>query len=384
MSQARMKPQFQGAESKNELSDIDKKFLMAVRARNYPECNQWLAAGANIDAKFGECSQDRQDACSFCGPNDTSLTHAVKKEDETLIKFLLENKASTEVYNCDKTPLMIAAFHHNVNIVRLLLQFGANANAVDLRTSSSAMLYLFSGLMGSMLNNQMKPCEQVATLLMQGGFYGTNAVIYRELKNRGYERRIYEFFNSTWKKRYNKVIENLYTQGATAGALGNHLNSDMYRHIASFLDRADGADLARTCKAAEASANKERGEEVIIFRNLFTNTLAEGKKICDELNKLTGNLAVNLHWEYYPRTENRKTAEARLVSDNQQVVHDIVKMLNETFKLQLVPKRIARTVPAKFAVQLDEETVRMLINQKRNAVVNNQTAHLTASARPPQ
>ena len=63
------------------MQPINKEFLLAIRERNYDKYTEMLSKGANINEKFGKYSQDLHDGGSYCGPNDTPLTHAVKTKD---------------------------------------------------------------------------------------------------------------------------------------------------------------------------------------------------------------------------------------------------------------------------------------------------------------
>lgn len=243
-------------------SEIDKNFLMAIRRRDYVECENLLKHGANINAKFGECSQDPRDACSFCGPNDTPLTHAVKEEDVNLTRFLLERNASTEVFNCGETPLMKAAFHHNVEIVALLLEFGAKVNAVDTRSGSSPMKFAFYGLKDWLLPEQKKSCNQVVSLLIAAGSVGTHNQIKSTLEGRGFGKNICNFFTESWKM-YHTNLENFYTQGAVAGALNQrNLSTELSYHIGKFLNRDAGAKVAQTCRQAARISNTEMHKQM--------------------------------------------------------------------------------------------------------------------------
>ncbi len=189
---------------------------------------------------------------------------------------------------------MIAAFNHNIKIVELLLQFGANSNAIDSSTNSNAMLCAFNVLVEWSFETKKSSCAQIASLLIKAGFLGTHKAILSMLKIRRCEQTICDFFTSVWKKHYSKDIENFYTRGAIAGALVANFQSDLGRHVGIFLDQKDGANVAKTCKAAVAAANYEKCEQILILKNLFTNTLAEDKNISDELNKVTEKLPANL------------------------------------------------------------------------------------------
>lgn len=233
-----------------KVSDTDRNFLMAVRGRDYVGMTKLLKDGANIDAKFGESAEHRHDACSFCGPNDTPLMHAAKKEDQQLVKFLLDNKASTEVFNLDETPLMNVAFHHNAPIVELLLKKGANANTRN-TSNLTAMHFLFLGLRSWLLDAKQASCIRIVNLLIEANISIKPHEVANVLEARGYSYAI-GLFAKTWLGvPKNAISERLYTEGVVRRALGT---GDVSRQIASCLDRKDGGRLALTSKKACTSA----------------------------------------------------------------------------------------------------------------------------------
>ena len=65
---------------------------------------------------------------------DTALMKAIYRKYETIVKLLLENgvkRADVNLAdNSNVTPLMIASQQGNINLVKLLLKYGANKNAL--------------------------------------------------------------------------------------------------------------------------------------------------------------------------------------------------------------------------------------------------------------
>lgn len=147
---------------------ISKEFLLAIRARDYAKCTEMLKKGANINEKFGQYSQDLHDACSFCGPNDTPYSHAIKKEDIQLIQFLLKNGVDTKVLIGGETPLMVAAFEHNLPLVKLLLEQGNNPNDND----GFALCSIFLRMRDWRLQQQEKSASDMVKLFLINGFIG--------------------------------------------------------------------------------------------------------------------------------------------------------------------------------------------------------------------
>jgi hypothetical protein len=269
---------------------INKEFLLAVRERNYAKCTELLSRGANINEKFGEYSQNSHDACSFCGPNDTPLTHAVKKEDEKLVELLLKNGAKTEVFNCGETPLMNAAFKHNVKIVKLLLKAGANPNTqnerypvVHPKSDLTAMHFVFLGLRDWLLDTQKEPCTQTVDLLIKAGFAGNHNDIANSLKDRGYKKPICDLFTQIWQTSYNKVLDNSSTEGAMAGPWSK-LPVKLSQYIGTFLNRKDGGRLAQTCKQVDKIVNDK------VENKAETNAKSAGVVTPARFHYLLGNV----------------------------------------------------------------------------------------------
>ena len=79
-----------------------------------------LKYGANIN------SQDYE--------GNTALMEAIYRKYEAIVKLLLENgvkRADVNLAdNSNVTPLMIASQQGNINLVKLLLKYGANKNAL--------------------------------------------------------------------------------------------------------------------------------------------------------------------------------------------------------------------------------------------------------------
>lgn len=76
---------------------------------------------------------NRVDSKKFCLP---PLSHAIQKHKNRMVKLLIENgadvnKPSENAKNPGNTPLMIAAWHCNVEIVKLLIENGACVNQQD-------------------------------------------------------------------------------------------------------------------------------------------------------------------------------------------------------------------------------------------------------------
>ena len=185
----------------------DKNFLMAVLNQDYNKCAKWLKSGANINVRFGKYATGEYDV-SNCGPNDTALMYAVKSEDCQLVRFLLENKAGTEVtyHREGKTPLMEAAFNHQVAIVELLLKYGANPNTTN-KIGLTAMHYAFLSLREWCLNQQKIPCQQVVQLLLAANYSGKLEEAIKVLKQRGYEKPILDLATQIWltKKPFSEI-----------------------------------------------------------------------------------------------------------------------------------------------------------------------------------
>jgi len=186
-------------EEQPNISDLDKAFLSAVTLSSpqwitvdtidHKKCEQLLAKGANINAKFGKYAMNDIDACSFCGPNDRPLTHAIKRENVEVTEFLLNHGADTEVVNgSDDTPLMDACFRSGDNrnrLTKLLLDHGANPNAKN-HEKLTAMHMIFLGLREWLVDKQRKPAAEAATLLLDAGFVGDVKEIEAVLTKRGY------------------------------------------------------------------------------------------------------------------------------------------------------------------------------------------------------
>jgi hypothetical protein len=64
-----------------------------------------------------------------------------------LLEYLLDNGAEIESKNVnyDRTPLMAATYYSQINVVKLLVERGANVNAVDSKGSSVIEITSFSG-----------------------------------------------------------------------------------------------------------------------------------------------------------------------------------------------------------------------------------------------
>lgn len=193
-------------EDKQEsISEVDNDFLSQVLITHVPDwnpenviidfkaCDTLLAKGANVNAKFGKHGMNDHDACSFCGPNDRPLTHAVKRAHAKLTEYLLKNGADTEVVNSDETPLMQSCFHspgpsdakHNIHITKLLLKHGANPNAKN-RENLTAMHMIFLGLREWLVEGQRNPAAEAVKLLLDAGWVGSVEEIAAVLKQRGY------------------------------------------------------------------------------------------------------------------------------------------------------------------------------------------------------
>lgn len=94
---------------------------------------------------------------------------------------------------------------------------------------------------------------------------------------------------------------------------------------------------------------------LISTKNIFTDTTS--KHISDQLNELTKKLIDELKWQYYPVTEKRKTAEARLVSNGQQLIHSVVAYL-KTLGVSVKPKTMkVNHSTVQYVVQLDEASI---------------------------
>jgi len=179
-----------------DIPEIDKNFLFQVKITHVPnwnpelveidfkECDRLLAEGANINRRFGKHGMNDHNDGSFCGPNDTPLTHAIKREHIELTKYLLNRGADTEVINgSGHTPLLDTRF--NNSITKLLLDHGANPNAKD-RQNLTAMHMIFLDFREWLIDTQIKPATEAANLLLDAGFVGDKEEILSVLKEIGY------------------------------------------------------------------------------------------------------------------------------------------------------------------------------------------------------
>jgi ankyrin repeat protein len=69
----------------------------------------------------------------------TPLHRAVLCEDIKMIKLLIGRGANLEARDPDRTPLFLAAHYGCVEIVKLLIEHGADPNALDLHTGETPL-----------------------------------------------------------------------------------------------------------------------------------------------------------------------------------------------------------------------------------------------------
>jgi ankyrin repeat protein len=109
----------------------------AVKSRDYDQVAQYLNAGDNIDINSTTEISD-----FFYGGlrlRYTPLHRAVLCEDIKMIKLLIGRGANLEARDPDRTPLFLAAHYGCVEIVKLLIEHGADPNALDLHTGETPL-----------------------------------------------------------------------------------------------------------------------------------------------------------------------------------------------------------------------------------------------------
>ncbi len=187
---------------------------------DFEKCDKLLAEGANINARFGKHAMNEIDACSFCGPNDTPLTHAVKRKHAKLTEYLLQRGADAELQNKYNSALMEACGNyddaHGSEIIQLLLKHGANPNAKDFR-NNTAMHMIFFHLREWLVDKQRKPAAHAAKLLLDAGFVGDLEEITKRVCTKDEDEKIVKTFKQicddvnmaarleTNKKEYDKL-----------------------------------------------------------------------------------------------------------------------------------------------------------------------------------
>lgn len=86
----------------------------------------------------------------------TALSEAVQKENVTIVRFLLEQGASTEIKSCTgSTPLHFSV--GNYEITKLLIDYGANVNAQDIDGFTPLHICLNEDIIELLLANGANP-----------------------------------------------------------------------------------------------------------------------------------------------------------------------------------------------------------------------------------
>ncbi|MFT5442042.1 MAG: ankyrin repeat protein [Myxococcota bacterium] len=104
-----------------EISGLDGSgstpLINAIDARQYPMVDHLIARGADVNQRLEN------------GAN--ALYYAINKRDTHSVRTLIENGSSVKGTDKSAPPIIFAAGMHNVEVVRLLVEAGADVNAVN-------------------------------------------------------------------------------------------------------------------------------------------------------------------------------------------------------------------------------------------------------------
>ncbi|MCH5283511.1 MAG: ankyrin repeat domain-containing protein [Treponema sp.] len=131
-----------GAKSQREQDNLNHDFVVAVGCHDVEKAKSLISQISNIDVIDNrlvvEMVGERLDGTGeeqVRKSEATPLIYSVWNDDIEMVKLLLENGANTEIRDShDKTALMYAAMHfgaeHNVEILEFLISKGANVSAM--------------------------------------------------------------------------------------------------------------------------------------------------------------------------------------------------------------------------------------------------------------
>ena len=134
------------------LQDCRKIVLVAIKNGNMAAVRVLVAAGARVNVS------DRG--------GEMPLLKAIEQEDLVVAQALLEAKADVHSIQNGTTPLHMAAYHRDADMVQLLLNFGAPVNLKDTVTKATA---LHDACQGCDCRQHQQRGTQVLALLVRGG-----------------------------------------------------------------------------------------------------------------------------------------------------------------------------------------------------------------------
>ncbi|MHC4542315.1 MAG: ankyrin repeat domain-containing protein [Planctomycetota bacterium] len=153
----------------------NRSLFEAIRKGDVEQVRQLIAEGADIDAKWGDTSTTEKEDIA----DDTPLYYAVDANNMDLVKLLVE--AGADVNAGSWPPLFGAVDKNNTAIAEYLIDHGANINVYPLGGSLEGWGPLQET---AVINNSI---EMAKLLIAKGG--DINSVIYPALNSAIYEKR---------------------------------------------------------------------------------------------------------------------------------------------------------------------------------------------------
>jgi len=222
------------------IDEFTADFFWAVRNKDYKKMSDLFNQGADINSKFDKFAINKMDGFVNDCPNDTPLTFAVRSEDFALTEYLLRNRANTEVYYKQYTPLMEASSGHRPALVKLLLEKGANPNTSSDMSGFgkvSAMHMVFLSIQEWLVDERAKSTSEIVGLLLANGSTETHDEIANILKKNKRSDQIIALFEKIWKEQSD--IHQVRKKDAVSSSSSEKLSSEGSAYPSSFISSAE-------------------------------------------------------------------------------------------------------------------------------------------------